>query len=323
MQILRNATVVAADMLLVSTPAAGVPMEVPKGEQRLAPTPSWTEEAFRLQPQGMRQDDPLHAALQAINAGRPREAITILREHLKTRPPTAPARELLGAALALDGKLDEALGELRAAVALNPGQSTAYTKMADILMAQGKRDAALPLLRKAIEISPQDRLPHQRLGLLYEAMGKPADAVRQYELGIAGTRPEYLGIKLNLARLYNASGQYARTRELLDGPAGASNADALVLLGTAYLALGGTDDALARFEAARKRDPKEPGAYLGLGIARRSKADYAGSIEALNELLRLRPDWSMAHYQLGETYFARKQHKEALARFQQAAKLDP
>jgi tetratricopeptide (TPR) repeat protein len=306
--------------------SGAVPIGIAKDLQDALVLPrTRAEEIFRIQPQGLSANELLAKALQSINAGRPQEAIGPLKDYVKADATSAPARELLGAAYALDGKLDQALVELREAIRLNPKQATAYTKIADVLLAQGKRDAALSMLLKAVEIAPNDRLPHQRLGLLYESAGKTADAVRHYERGIRGSPAEYLGVKLNLARLYNAGGHYAKTKELLDaaGPATQRSADALVLLGTADLALGRVDDALRRFESARRLEPKDPGGHLGLGIALREKRDYGASAQALSQVVRLRPQWSTGHFQLAETYFAQRRHKEALSSFQRAAQLNP
>jgi tetratricopeptide (TPR) repeat protein len=317
---------VAFALCLLPARADAVPMDVPKELQEALPLPkSRAEDVLRMLPQGAEAKEPLHKALQAINAGRARDAIGPLQAYIKDHPSSAAAHELLGAAYALEGKLDEALVALRKAIATNPRQSSAYTKIADILLTRGKGEEALPMLLKAVEISPHDRLPHQRLGLLYERSGKTAEAIAHYQRGIAGTPADYLGVKLNLARLYNATGQYARTRELLEaaGKTTEGNADALLLLGTADLALGRTDEALRRYDAAARLEPNDPGGHLGLGIAHRQKGAYEASLAALNEVVRLRPKWSTGHFQIGETYFAQRRLEDAAASFERAAELNP
>lgn len=268
----------------------------------------------------------LKQALEKINSGHIAEAIQIINDFLKDQPDSAPAHELLGAALALMGNLEGGLAELQRSVALDPKQYTAYTKIGDILLAQGKDDMAKRALVKAEEIAPDDRRTQQRLGLLLEKEGKIDQAIDHYEKGIKGTNAGYLGVKINLARLYNQSGAFDSAKELLEPALAAGkshDAVAQTILGTSYLGLGMLDQAIRQFEAAKVTEPSYEGSHLGLGIAYRAVGQYDKSVIALGEVIKLKPKWSTGYFQLGESYFAMGRFNEAAEQFEKSAELSP
>src|SRR3990172_5745737 len=114
----------------------------------------------------------LAEALQLLNSGQLDAAIGKARGFIKENPVSAPAHEVLGAALAFKGEIDEALKALRRSIELDPKQHTAITKIGDILLAQGKLAEAKQEFLKAVQIAPDNSRAHQRLGLLYEREGR-------------------------------------------------------------------------------------------------------------------------------------------------------
>ncbi|MEJ2254858.1 MAG: tetratricopeptide repeat protein, partial [Nitrospirota bacterium] len=179
----------------------------------------------------------LAEALALLNHGRYDAAIKKVREVLKDDPGSAPAQEILGAALVMKGQVDEGLKALKRAVELDPSADSAITKIGDIYMAQGQQKKAKEKFLQAIKINPQNRRAHQRLGLIYEDEGKYQQAVEHYGKGIRGTPPEYVGVKVNLGRLYNLSRMYEKTIALLEGLINRDKggATAHIVLCSAYL----------------------------------------------------------------------------------------
>ena len=159
----------------------------------------------------------LAEALTLLNEERYDEAIDKVRQVLQTSPRSAPAYEILGAALLKKGELDQGLEALNRAVELNPKQSSAITKIGDVYLARKQYKEATAQFLKAIQIDPDDRRAHQRLGILYEREGQDGLAIEHYEKGLIGTPPGYVGIKVNLGRLYNNRRQYTKTLSLLEG----------------------------------------------------------------------------------------------------------
>ena len=153
------------------------------------------EEFLKPQPEKQRlapANAKLVDALNGVNAGDWDGAIVLIRDNLKGDPRSAPAHELLGAALALKGETDEGLKALEQAVQLDPRQATAWTKIGDVYLAKGEAGTAKEKFLKALEIDGADRLAHQRLGMIYEKEGQVKQAVSEYEKGLVGTPSEYV-----------------------------------------------------------------------------------------------------------------------------------
>jgi len=270
-------------------------------------------------------DAVLREALRLLQAGSIAESIAMTRQYVASTPGSAAAHELLGASLIIQGKIDEGYAELLRAIQVDPRQSSAHVKIGDVLMTRGDIAGAKRSYATAVGLDPSDRFPQQRLGLIAEREGDRARAIEYYERGIVGTPAGYVGVRANLARLYNGQGEFEKARSVLQAPLGqrTTDANAHVVLGTSLLGLGRVDEALGQFEFAVQTDPGFVGGQLGLGIASRGNRDFARSLRALNEVVRLEPKWSTGHFQLGETYLAMSRPTEAIPHYERALPLSP
>ena len=223
----------------------------------------WGENLRRLDAEGA-GESPFAESLKRINAGKYDEAITLAKKALVNQPDSAPGHEVLGTALVLSGKTKEGLEELEKAVQLNPNQSTAITKIGDVLLSQKNQTKAKELFLKATTINPRNRHAHQRLGVIFEQEGLLPQAIEHYEKGIQDTPPEYVGVKVNLAALYNRSRQHQKSIALLSGLINAKSDSAIaqITLGWAYLRTGKPDEALLLFKAAAEREPGQAFSHL-------------------------------------------------------------
>ena len=232
-------------------------------------------------------DQDLADALKLLNSGKPAEGETLVREVLAVQPRSAAGHEILGAALAMQGKLDEAVAALTEAVEINPGQATAFTKLGDIALARGEVASAVEYFQQAIEAEPTEHRAHQRLGLHYESLGNSAAAIEHLEKGIAGTPPEYLGVKRNLARLYVGAGKYAEAIALLQRWSTDFNERAEVhrTLGIAHFGDGELPKAIAHLQAAVSLNPADTASFSLLVDAIRDHGDAALGIDTYRALL--------------------------------------
>ncbi len=262
-------------------------------------------------------------ALDLVNAGKYRESMKILEGFLAANPNSAPGHEILGAALVLDGKVDEGLKELEKAVQINPQQSSALTKIGDVLMARGQWEQAEEKFSRAVQINPSDERAHQRLGIIYDRNGDARKAIEHYEKGIVGTPPEYVGIKVDLARLYLQTRQFQKSADLLKSvtPPTSQNTAAHITLGTALLGLGKKDEALQEFRIARDLEPQNEKTRFSLGIGYREKGDYRQSLEEFKEVVRIKPKWPDGYFQLGETQFRMGEYEKAIQSYARAQEL--
>ncbi len=242
----------------------------------------------------------LRAALDAITAGRPEEALRLAQGELQRQPKSAPAHEVLGIAWALQGDLAKGRTALEKAVALDPSQWTALVKLGDLELAQGDRAAAQKRFEAAAKKGAEDPQLQQRLGLVAFYGNRFNDAEVFLKKGIAGLAPDTVGVRPYLAWIYNQRGQYARTLAVFQGVPldKAKNAQAYIAVGTALAGLGRAQEARALLEGARLQLPTHPGVWLLSGRNLRQMALFADAVAVLKQAVKLSPGNKMAAMEL-------------------------
>ena len=170
----------------------------------------------------------LRRALALVQDGDVEAAGALARAVLARAPDLAAAHEILGVVLAMQGDLAGAAAALERAVEIEPARAGAWTKLGDVRLAQDDRAAARLDFARALELDPANRHANQRMGLMLREEGDVAGAISALERGIAGTPPDYLGVKLDLALLYNLAGRPERAVDLLAPFAAEPGADIAV-----------------------------------------------------------------------------------------------
>ncbi len=271
---------------------------------------------------GAGASEDLKAALSALNAGQTAQAIAGAQRVLNRTPESAPALELLGTALVINGDTQRGLLRLREAVKVSKTQYTAYIKIGNVLVAQGKLEDARVLYEHALEHAPGNRHAHQRLGWLHEQAGEDRLAIQHFEQGLSGTPDAYLGVRVNLARLYNKHARAHDALALLESRVteDTANLAAHLVLGTSLLRLGNVTRAVSAFEHALKLAPDDERPLLALGIATRNAGDLQRSRRLLEQVVEIKPHWSTGHYQLGETLALDNQDTLAITHLLEASR---
>jgi tetratricopeptide (TPR) repeat protein len=266
-------------------------------------------------------------ARAALAANRLKEAAALANEAIKmagNEKIAAVAYEVLASALYQNHEVDNAITALKRAVQIDPGYSPAFVSLAGIAFNAGRFPDAKLALEQAIKISP-DLLPaHERLGLVLQNLGDQAGAIREYELGLLRTPPDYVGAKFNLGELYVAAGRPGDAIRLLE-PLIKPNSDkhALLVLANAYLVAGQAKKAVPLYSQALLYDGNDNAVALALGTAQRLAGLDNASLERLQELVKAAPESAAAWYQLGLTEAAMQRYDDAKASFVKAIELEP
>lgn len=275
---------------------------------------------------------PVAQALAQINAGRAKEAIPALRSVIAREPANAAAYVVLAVALDRTGDPTGATDALKRAAKIAPEQSSLLVELGSTAYNNGKPDEAARLFRQALLMNPADRYAHQRLGIVLDDQSNVAGAIREYELGIQGAPPDYVGLKIDLATLYNQQRRFGDAVTLLAPVVrrGESReARALVVLAIAYLGVRDAANAVAMTTAASQFEPDNPRVLLALGAAQRAAKQLDASLATLQKVVGAPPSVGSAQfaytaqYQLGLTRLARSEYKEAREAFAAASKLAP
>ncbi|WP_225026422.1 tetratricopeptide repeat-containing sulfotransferase family protein [Xinfangfangia pollutisoli] len=233
--------------------------------------------------------DQLKALLALETSGRHAEAELLAKRLLTAHRGAALVANVLGSALAAQGKLDEALQAYRAAQAADPRYAEALANMAPVLLRLGRADEARQAFRAAIALAP-DLLPALAgLGNLALAEGQAKAALLWLDRAatLAPTRADLQlarGNALTLLRDYEAARQaFAAAVK----SAGGKDALPLMMLAQAEAHLGQDAEAEAHFAAALALAPGHAsilgarGVFLqGLGRFAEAEADFLQAIEA-------------------------------------------
>lgn len=220
---------------------------------------------------------------------------------IKGNPKYGPGYEILGLVLLLQNQSEKAVAAFEKAAGLEPKSSSALTKLSGVYMAQGQHDKAKQVLQKAVTINPQDRFANQRLGMLAEEAKEFDKAIGYYERGIQGTPSDYVGVKVNLAALYNLQRQFSKTIGLL-GPVlkpDNKNVTGHIVLGTAYLYSEQVEKAIEQFQYASALDRRK--GTVPLAIAQRAAGKIDISKQLLLEAETANPNDPLILFQLAET----------------------
>lgn len=240
------------------------------------------------------------------------------RAVIETLPKSGLAYEVLGVAEFKLGRTGAAIRAFQQATSIEPNQSGSWAKLGILQMATDDLVDAETSLRKAISIDDDNRFAHQYLGLLLAYQGKTEAAIRHLQRGLEGTDPNYLGVAINLGRLLNEVGRYRQTVKVLAPrlPVTSDAALAHMILATAYFSTGRPKLAEQRFGRAWALDDGLKEAALGLAMAQREAGDGTASLELMNRLADMYPNWVAVYAERGETLLSLQRPSEAAAAFE-------
>ena len=126
-----------------------------------------------------------------VSAGKPDEALSVVRDALASRPRDAALGYGLGAILDRTGRQDEAVAQMRALLVLDPDNAEAMNFIAYQWAERGIRlDEAERLVRRALELAPRAGHVQDTLGWVLYRKGDPAGAVAAFERSLALSGPE-------------------------------------------------------------------------------------------------------------------------------------
>jgi tetratricopeptide (TPR) repeat protein len=260
------------------------------------------------------------AALAA--QGKFNEAIPHYERALELKPDYADARIDLGIALADQGKWDEAIQQYNQALQVNPDSAKGHFNLGAALYGQGKGAEAIQQFEQALQLNPDFAEAHCDLGAALANRGQWDEAIK-HDLRALELNPDYAEAHNNLGgalaargKLDQAAGHYERALQL-----NPNYAEAYYNWGLLLAAQGKLDEAVEHYKRAVQLKPDYPQACYDLGnaLARQGKLDQA--IENYERALQLKPDYAEAHYNFGVALASQGKSAEAMQHFQQGLSL--
>ena len=266
--------------------------------------------------------DLLKEAQSLQQAGKLDEAIADYRLILKTYPDVAPVRSDLGAALAGEGRYQEAIVEYERALQLQPlpqirlNLALAYYK-AD------KLELAVDNLKKVHEQMPDDLRAAMLLADCYLRQGQNKDVIEVLD-PLQAAHGDDMGLIYMLGTALVRDGQLARgqviiNRILKDG----DSAESRLLLGTTELAVHQPQAAVADLQKAIELDPKLVSAHSIYGRALMEAANPDEAQKAFRAELSINPNDFDSNLYLGVFLKDEQRYDEALPYLQHALEVRP
>ncbi|HEV7158699.1 MAG TPA: sulfotransferase [Methylosinus sp.] len=262
----------------------------------------------------------LGAALR--RQGRPDAARDTLSSLAREQPRSAETRLELAMALAALGEDEASFASLREAVRLKPAMPEAWRLIAEHLHLRGDAagaDAAYaryiqagiedPALRAAAEAMVDDALPTAERLLRERLRTHPSDVAAMRMLAEIGTR---------LGRYADAQGLLEMCLELAPSFQPARHNLALVLFRQQKAM-----DALPHVEALRALDPAEPNWRLLHASCLSLVGDYAGAVAIFEEALAKAPRQPRVWLSLGHALRTEGRRAQAVAAYKQALAYEP
>jgi tetratricopeptide (TPR) repeat protein len=240
----------------------------------------------------------LGLALEAL--GRHGEAADAFRAALELRPDDPACHTNLGTALcALDQK-DRALDHFRRALALDPDFAPALTNLGQLLLDIGQAEEALPHCRRAAMLQPGLPEAHNNLGNACRALGLLSEARQCYGEAIR-LNPSMAQACVNLARTLQEEGEWDQALPWLRR---ATEIEPRSLVFLAVLAEAAVerelfDEAIACYARMLAIDARLAATHNALGWLLQESGRLDDSASHLRTTLSLRPDFAIAHVNLG------------------------
>lgn len=273
--------------------------------------------------QGADVDQLFKAGIEAQQRGDFPAAIRYYHRFLALRPGSAEVEVNLGAALAHEGRFDEAIAEYRLALPQMEDKNGVLINIALAYYKKGDWEKASIQFETVHKSQPDDARVALLLGDCYLHLGKPTEAVA-------------LMTPLQTANSQNADFDYVlgsalvRTDKKRDGvsflekSAELNNSpDAYMLAGSTLLQLSEFDRARHDLDIALKLNPTLPGIYTLAGKARDQTGDMEAAAPVFREALKLNPNDFDANLYLGSILYKQRHLPEAKIYLDKALELNP
>ena len=232
----------------------------------------------------------LNLAIEHHQAGRLREAETIYRELIATKPLQSDALYLLAVLENSKGNNRAAIDLLKQFLTIKPGFPKAHEVQALAHLAMNDFSSATASFERAITLAPNIAETHINLGITLYKQGFLKGAVASFEKALA------LNAKLPAAHIG---------------------------LGDTLYSLRQLKEAVACYRAALALEPDNPAIHSNLASALSDLGLLSEAVSGYSEAIRLQPDFAAAHNNMGNVLTKMGRMEEAAICCKKALDINP
>ena len=297
---------------------------------------------------GVSADAEMKEGVGLLREGNSAQAVESFRRATALRPSFPEAWLNLGLALQQTGDASEALVALQKAIELKPNLRGAHLFLGILSYKANQFEQAETALRKETELSPKDAKAWMWLGVNELAEAHPSDAAASLDVA-ARLSPDDVDVLYHRGRAHSLVSQDSYQKMFKLDP---ESFRVHQVLAQADAEADRTAEAIAEYQLALQRAPREPGLHeaLGdlywtdgkmelaapeylkelsidpnnvtanykLGGMRVIGGDPAGALEPLQRTLTLDPSFYKAYYYLGRAYVDLGKDAEGIANLERA-----
>lgn len=237
------------------------------------------------------------------------DAIPLLRDASEQKPNEARPKRYLGDSLLVTGDFRGAADSYRQALAIDPKLAAAELGLAQSLAHEGKLDDALPHYRQAATLDPNLKSFLLEAGVAFEKANRAEDAI-----ALLREFPDDPGAREELGRIYLSTNRPAdAVVEFQAGVALSPSPANQLALATAYLKNNQPDLAKPILEQALASNPNDYDLHMVVGRIYRDRHDYAMAAKQFVTATQIKPDSVEAWNEAASAYVLAEQYPEALA----------
>ncbi len=233
--------------------------------------------------------------MQLFNQGQYAEVVPLAQQITKNFPEYGFSWKILGVALKLTDKTNEALFPMQQAVKWLPNDVEAFNNLGNLLQELGQLNEAEANYRQLLTIKPDDAPTYLVLGNILEELGRLYEA-ETCCLNALKISPDFVPAYLSLGYIFQEQGRLneAETNYRQVLALSPNYAEAYNNLGNTLKMLGRLDEAEAHLRQALKIKPDYVEALNNLGVTLKDLGQLDEADTCYRRVLQIKPDYELA-----------------------------
>lgn len=229
----------------------------------------------------------------------------------------------MGASLAEQGKVSEAILHYEEALRIKPDDFDAHYNLANSLVRSGDLQNAISHYDTALRIQPNESALHNNMGIALSQLGKTNEAIMHFREAVR-IKPDYDDAQYNLEM---ALTRQEKAKKEIPGKADMQivdpkSAEGQMKIGLSLVQKGNLDEAIPKFQEALRLNPRLVAAHISLGLIMAQKRDLDKAIDYFRKALQIKPDLPEAHNSLGVALTYKGALDEAILHFKEALRIN-
>ncbi len=241
-------------------------------------------------------EDPYTQAIEKVKAGDSEGSVELFKKAVLAKPEDWERRNVFAKVLLKLDRASEATIQANKAAQLAPDNVGPLVTLTDIYLARGLADKAAEAIGRAQKLEPENDKVLERAASVAANAGNIGEAIALNEKVLA-SKPGSTEVLVALADLYNRNKQPKKAEEVLNKVVELDPANAPRTFYNLGLVIENRDDA--------------------------TESDHRKAIEAFRKAIELKPNYAIAHRDLGFALLRTGDLKGASQEFQKYVDLDP